>query len=286
MNEWSLLDWSDLTLGGDEDDDPNLPDEDDAPEADPDADQRQAEESAEEAEAAPVEGAQADPAKPAEEKEPAKPAERTYTQAELQAELDRVAGQRAARERAAIERKVLEATGKPLETLLAEQKAARIQALQETHLMTPEQAQAQVAQEEELARLRAERADLEAEKRVTAYERSKASLTSHPHFKTLEAEVDQFTGQGANGLDFAAGFTYILGQKALTGELTATLQKTAEQKAIRQMQKAKQAAPVSAGAGTGTGGHGLTAAEIAMAKRLGLTPQEYARGKNRKNDDE
>jgi hypothetical protein len=280
MNEWLLLDWSDLTLGGDEDDDPTEPDEDSS--ATEVADESEESVDAEEA------GAQTEAtAAKSEEKaaESAKPAERVYTQAELQAELDRVAGQRAARERAAIERKVLEATGKPLEALLAEQKAARIQALQETHLMTPEQAQAQVAQEEELARLRAERAELEAERQMAVYERSKAAITSHPHFKALEAEVDTLTGNGTAGLTAEDAFHYLLGKKLASGELQASLTKTAEQKAIRQMQKAAKAAPVSAGAGAGTGGHGLNAAQLQAAKRLRLTPQEYAAGLNNTDDE-
>jgi hypothetical protein len=277
MNEWFLLDWSDLTLGGDEDDDQDKSGEEG--EADP---PEQDAEPAEEGKGAPA-AAGAETKEPVQE--PAKPAERVYTQAELQAELDRVAGQRAARERAAIERKVLEATGKPLEALLAEQKAARIQALQETHLMTPEQAQAQVAQEEELARLRAERAELEAERQMAVYERSKAAITSHPHFKALEAEVDTLTGNGTTGLTAEDAFHYLLGKKLASGELQASLTKTAEQKAIRQIQRAAKAAPVSAGVAAGTGGHGLNAAQLQAAKRLGLTPQEYAAGLNNTDDE-
>lgn len=218
------------------------------------------------------------PAQPAAEEKPATdggdtPKEKLLTQAEV----DRIIGERLARERAAINRRVQEATGKTLDQLLEEQRQARIRQAQEQFAMSPQEAEAYVRLQEENARLKAEREELERARAEAEYLRAKAELASKPFFAQFESEIEnlyqQFARNGHN-VPLSQVYTYVIGQKAANGELQQLIEQAAEQKAIRLAERQK-AAPENAGQGTPQG-IALPEEGILLAKKLGLKPSELA----------
>lgn len=263
-------------LDGVSDDDPEV--EDETPDNDePEETEEKADESGEETAEKPED-------KPEDGSEDKKPeTSKVIFTPEQQAYVDRLIGDRLARERQVRDKELQAATGKTLDQLKAEAKAARVEELQTLTGMDEGQAADIAEKEARLREFEARQEELrqqqEAMKAVTSYQQGKAKLISDPWAKKFEAEIDEFAQGGLAGIDFETAMNYVIGQKLRSGEVLKDPKRVVEQKVIRDIEKRGRVAPVTASGSPQT--VSLSAQEREMAANLGLTAAEYAAEKAR-----
>ena len=91
-------------------------------------------------------------------------------------------------------------------------------------------------------------------------------------------EIDDFAQNGAV-LDFQTAMKFVLGDKLIAGDLLDSIKTTTEQKTLANVSKRSKMSVEKGGSAATAGAGSLNKSEIAMAKRLGISPKEYAKNK-------
>jgi hypothetical protein len=166
----------------------------------------------------------------------------------------------------------------------------------ERFAMSEEDAEVYAQQQTENRRYKAERdqiaAERDEERKVFAYNQQRDAVLADPKtpgdlkgYATRWAdEINELTDGGKNGINYKLALDLIVGQHY--GDIMAERERALEQKFLRnQGTPDKKAAPVTGG-GTGPDTVTVTAAQLAMGRRLGLSDKEikeaYASNAKRK----
>lgn len=91
-------------------------------------------------------------------------------------------------------------------------------------------------------------------------------------------EIDDFA-QNGSVLDFQTAMKFVLGDKLIAGDLLDSIKTTTEQKTLANVSKRSKMSVEKGGSAATAGAGSLNKSEIAMAKRLGISPKEYAKNK-------
>ena len=91
-------------------------------------------------------------------------------------------------------------------------------------------------------------------------------------------EIDDFAQNGAV-LDFQTAMRFVLGDKLIAGDLLDSIKTTTEQKTLANVSKRSKMSVEKGGSAATAGAGSLNKSELAMAKRLGISPKEYAKNK-------
>ena len=91
-------------------------------------------------------------------------------------------------------------------------------------------------------------------------------------------EIDDFAQNGLV-LDFQTAMKFVLGDKLIAGDLLDSIKTTTEQKTLANVSKRSKMSVEKGGSAATAGAGSLNKSEIAMAKRLGISPKEYAKNK-------
>ena len=91
-------------------------------------------------------------------------------------------------------------------------------------------------------------------------------------------EIDDFA-QNGSVLDFQTAMKFILGDKLIAGDLLDSIKTTTEQKTLANVSKRSKMSVEKGGSAATAGAGSLNKSELAMAKRLGISPKEYAKNK-------
>jgi len=91
-------------------------------------------------------------------------------------------------------------------------------------------------------------------------------------------EIDDFA-QNGSVLDFQTAMKFVLGDKLIAGDLLDSIKTTTEQKTLANVSKRSKMSVEKGGSAATAGAGSLNKSELAMAKRLGISPKEYAKNK-------
>ena len=91
-------------------------------------------------------------------------------------------------------------------------------------------------------------------------------------------EIDDFAQNGLV-LDFQTAMKFVLGDKLIAGDLLDSIKTTTEQKTLANVSKRSKMSVEKGGSAATAGAGSLNKSEIAMAKRLGISPKDYAKNK-------
>ena len=91
-------------------------------------------------------------------------------------------------------------------------------------------------------------------------------------------EIDDFAQNGLV-LDFQTAMKFVLGDKLIAGDLLDSIKTTTEQKTLANVSKRSKMSVEKGGSAATAGASSLNKSELAMAKRLGISPKDYAKNK-------
>lgn len=91
-------------------------------------------------------------------------------------------------------------------------------------------------------------------------------------------EIDDFAQNGLV-LDFQTAMKFVLGDKLIAGDLLDSIKTTTEQKTLANVSKRSKMSVEKGGSAATAGAGSLNKSELAMAKRLGISPKDYAKNK-------
>lgn len=91
-------------------------------------------------------------------------------------------------------------------------------------------------------------------------------------------EIDDFAQNGLV-LDFQTAMKFVLGDKLIAGDLLDSIKTTTEQKTLANVSKRSKMSVEKGGSAATAGAGNLNKSELAMAKRLGISPKDYAKNK-------
>ena len=116
---------------------------------------------------------------------------------------------------------------------------------------------------------------------VSKYNQDKSeTVTKNPVIAKYLKEIDEFSGGGSQ-LDFDTAMKYVIGGKIVSGELTNDIKTAAEQKTLKNVSKRSKIGTEKGGQSSSTASQ-LTKDELLMCKALGVTPKTYAANKKKK----
>lgn len=222
-----------------------------------------------------------------EEEEPPKSETKLFTQEDI----DRIIGERLARERRIQEeRAIQEADARKQEQEMNRWWGNRQQELIKrwTDLGYEEEVAVNLAREDVAREYRL----WQAEERLRQYEvqQQQGSKTTqymtdrneyiakNPLAAKYIQEIDDFA-QNGSVLDFQTAMKFVLGDKLIAGDLLDSIKTTTEQKTLANVSKRSKMSVEKGGSAATAGAGSLNKSEIAMAKRLGISPKEYAKNK-------
>lgn len=222
-----------------------------------------------------------------EEEEPPKSETKLFTQEDI----DRIIGERLARERRIQEeRAIQEAEARKQEQEMNRWWETRQQAQVKrwTDLGYEEEVAVNLAREDVAREYRL----WQAEERLRQYEvqQQQGSKTTqymtdrneyiakNPLAAKYIQEIDDFAQNGAV-LDFQTAMKFVLGDKLIAGDLLDSIKTTTEQKTLANVSKRSKMSVEKGGSAATAGAGSLNKSELAMAKRLGISPKEYAKNK-------
>lgn len=222
-----------------------------------------------------------------EEEEPPKSENKLFTQEDI----DRIIGERLARERRIQEeRAIQEAEAKKQEQEMNRWWGNRQQEQIKrwTDLGYEEEVAVNLAREDVAREYRL----WQAEERLRQYEvqqqqRSKTTqymtdrneyIAKNPLAAKYIQEIDDFA-QNGSVLDFQTAMKFVLGDKLIAGDLLDSIKTTTEQKTLANVSKRSKMSVEKGGSAATAGTGNLNKSELAMAKRLGISPKEYAKNK-------
>jgi len=222
-----------------------------------------------------------------EEEEPPKSETKLFTQEDI----DRIIGERLARERRIQEERAMqEADAKKQEQEMNRWWGNRQQELIKrwTDLGYEEEVAVNLAREDVAREYRL----WQAEERLRQYEvqQQQGSKTTqymtdrneyiakNPLAAKYIQEIDDFA-QNGSVLDFQTAMKFVLGDKLIAGDLLDSIKTTTEQKTLANVSKRSKMSVEKGGSAATAGAGSLNKSELAMAKRLGISPKEYAKNK-------
>ena len=222
-----------------------------------------------------------------EEEEPPKSENKLFTQEDI----DRIIGERLARERRIQEERAMqEAEAKKQEQEMNRWWGNRQQEQIKrwTDLGYEEEVAVNLAREDVAREYRL----WQAEERLRQYEvqqqqRSKTTqymtdrneyIAKNPLAAKYIQEIDDFA-QNGSVLDFQTAMKFVLGDKLIAGDLLDSIKTTTEQKTLANVSKRSKMSVEKGGSAATAGAGSLNKSELAMAKRLGISPKEYAKNK-------
>jgi hypothetical protein len=222
-----------------------------------------------------------------EEEEPPKSETKLFTQEDI----DRIIGERLARERRIQEeRAIQEADARKQEQEMNRWWGNRQQELIKrwTDLGYEEEVAVNLAREDVAREYRL----WQAEERLRQYEvqQQQGSKTTqymtdrneyiakNPLAAKYIQEIDDFA-QNGSVLDFQTAMKFVLGDKLIAGDLLDSIKTTTEQKTLANVSKRSKMSVEKGGSAATAGAGSLNKSELAMAKRLGISPKEYAKNK-------
>lgn len=222
-----------------------------------------------------------------EEEEPPKSETKLFTQEDI----DRIIGERLARERRIQEeRAIQEADARKQEQEMNRWWGNRQQEQIKrwTDLGYEEEVAVNLAREDVAKEYRL----WQAEERLRQYEvqqqqRSKTTqymtdrneyIAKNPLAAKYIQEIDDFA-QNGSVLDFQTAMKFVLGDKLIAGDLLDSIKTTTEQKTLANVSKRSKMSVEKGGSAATAGAGSLNKSELAMAKRLGISPKEYAKNK-------
>lgn len=222
-----------------------------------------------------------------EEEEPPKSENKLFTQEDI----DRIIGERLARERRIQEERAMqEAEAKKQEQEMNRWWGNRQQEQIKrwTDLGYEEEVAVNLAREDVAREYRL----WQAEERLRQYEvqQQQGSKTTqymtdrneyiakNPLAAKYIQEIDDFA-QNGSVLDFQTAMKFVLGDKLIAGDLLDSIKTTTEQKTLANVSKRSKMSVEKGGSAATAGAGSLNKSELAMAKRLGISPKEYAKNK-------
>ncbi len=167
-----------------------------------------------------------------------------------------------------------EQTGMSLKDVAEELRNQRVKDYAEERGMDPEEAKRYFDLEETNKQLSDKvvkiHAQQQQQQRMMQYNQEKEQYINNPTVKKYEKEIDELAQHG-NQLGWTAAMNYVLGEKAVNGELAQNIQDTAQ----KRMQKTKkpQVSPESGG-GTGYSEPSIPKELQFFAKELDVDPKE------------
>lgn len=212
---------------------------------------------------------------------------------EQQAELDRIIGERLARDRrdradvlAAVQ-ELERVAGMSIRDILNYAKENRVRAVAEEKGITEEEARELLRKEEELEALRARTRSLEEQqeaiRRVQYYNYEKSKYLNDPLVRKYEKEIDDFAEGGLRIPSFEVAMHQVLGQKLASGELREAIATGAEKKAMANFTKRSKVAPERGSqAGEVSSISALSPSEKRIVMALGISPKDYLSRKPKK----
>lgn len=110
---------------------------------------------------------------------------------------------------------------------------------------------------------------------MAAYQNEKARFKGNPLVMSYEREIDEVS-RGGQVLGFEAAMNYVLGQKAVSGDLLNKVKTSSQAKALQNAGRKPKMSPVSAGSG-GAQSKSVPKELAYLAKQFGSDPKDIAR---------
>lgn len=249
-------------------------DEDDEPEIEDELDELESEEEEDPAEQAGEEHGE----QPTAEQ---KPLEERLKENFNQEELNQIFGQARikGREHQEYIESIERLTGMPIHDVAHHLQKQQVQQFADETGLPEQEAQQIVEDRQARAYLESQLHDLYQQNAMTrnmaAYQNDKARYKSNPLVMSYEQEIDGVS-RGGSVLGFEAAMNYVLGQKAVSGELLQKVKSSTQAKALQNAGKKPKVSPVSAGAG-GAQGKSIPKELAYLAKQFGSDPKDIAR---------
>ena len=208
-----------------------------------------------------------------------------------QSEVDRIIGERLARERKIHEDRIAhEVEAQKQKETVDQYFAGRYQEELKkwTDLGYEQEVAAKIAQQDVNKEYRIWQTEQELERlqqqqilndKTSGYyaERSKA-MASDPMVAKYIKEIDEFS-QNGEVLDFDTAADFIVGKMARKGDLLSKIKTTTEQKTLANVNRRSKKSVEKGSSAASPAANSLTRDELLMAKRLGISPKEYAKNK-------